>query len=148
MADQPTPDELLAQIDGALAHVLPHNRALGIRALSCGPGWIVLRLPYAERLVGDPETGALHGGAIAALLDAGSGFALFLKLLAPGRASTLDLRIDYLRPAEPGRDVLARAECHTLTREVAFVRALAYHDDQPDDPIACSASTLILLEGT
>ena len=57
--------------------------------------------------------------------------------------ATLDLRIDYLKPATPGRDVVARAHCYKLTRDIAFVRGVAFHDDEAD-PIATSAGTFML----
>ena len=56
---------------------------------------------------------------------------------------TLDLRIDYLKPATPPKPVIAKATCYKLTKSVAFVRAVAYHDEE-DDPIASSASTFML----
>jgi uncharacterized protein (TIGR00369 family) len=106
-------------------------------------GVVVIHLPYAAHLVGNPDTGVLHGGGITALLDAASGACVFLKIMKPVPVATLDLRIDYLRPAEPPRDVLARAECYHITRNVAFVRAVAYHDD-PANPIASSVGTFML----
>jgi uncharacterized protein (TIGR00369 family) len=140
-------DQILARIDQVVSGAIPHNRALGLRAIDCGPGWATLRLPYKEELIGNPDTGVLHGGAITSLVDATAGMAVFMKLLSPTRIATLDLRIDYLRPATPGQDVVARADCYKLTRQVAFVRALAYHED-PADPIASSASTfMIFAEG-
>ena len=57
--------------------------------------------------------------------------------------ATLDLRIDYLRPAEPGQDVIAVATCHHMSKNVAFVRATAFHD--PDgEPIATAVGTFML----
>lgn len=103
----------------------------------------VFRLKYDEKLVGNPDTGVLHGGAITALLDACSGAAVFAALSEWGPIATLDLRIDYLRAAEPGRDVLAHATCYRVARQVAFTRAVAYLDDEAD-PIASSAGTFML----
>lgn len=103
----------------------------------------VFQLPYDEKLVGNPDTGVLHGGAITALLDACSGAAVFAALTEWSAIATLDLRIDYLRGGDPGRDITCRAHCYRVTRNVAFTRAVAYHDDEAD-PIATSAGTFML----
>jgi len=89
----------------------------------------------------------LHGGAITALLDAASGAAVFAALTDFVPIATLDLRIDYLRPAEVGQAVHAHATCYKLARNVAFTRAVAYHDD-PADPIAHSVGTFMLATPT
>lgn len=122
---------------------VPHNNALGLELLAVDEGRAEIRLPYAAGLVGNPETGVLHGGAISALMDATCGAAVFQALRKPMGIATLDLRIDYLRPAAPGRDVRARAHCYKVTRHVAFVRGVAFHDDE-NDPIATSAGTFML----
>ena len=122
---------------------IPHNKALGIAILEMTPERTVFRLPYDLRLVGNPDTGVLHGGPITALLDGASGAAVFAALREWVPIATLDLRIDYLRPAEPPRDVLATATCYRMTKNVAFTRAVAYHDD-PDDPIASAVGTFMI----
>src|SRR5262249_27310846 len=80
--------------------VVPHNKALGIDVVELARDHVIFRLPYADKLVGNPDTGVLHGGAITALLDACSGGSVFAALPALTPIATLDLRIDYLRPAE------------------------------------------------
>lgn len=129
-------------LDAGFRKMVPHNDALNLKALDCGPGMAVIALPWAEHLVGNPETGVLHGGAITSLLDACCGASVFLKMMSPQPIATLDLRIDYLKPATPHRDVIAKAECYKIGKNVAFVRALAYHDI--DDPIASAAATFML----
>src|SRR5262245_4543904 len=130
MPDEPTFDRqrVLGYLEHALAHGIPHGAALGIRARDCGPGWALLELPWNPKLVGNPETGVLHCGAVTSLLDQTCGMAVFMKLTRPTRIATLDLRIDYLAPAQAQRALLARAECYRLARHVAFVRAEAYHE--------------------
>ena len=123
--------------------LIPHNKALGMALLELERGEAKFKLPYDAKLVGNPDTGVLHGGAITALLDACSGAAVFSALPALMPIATLDLRIDYLRAAEAGRDVIAHATCYKTTRNVAFTRAVAYHDDEAD-PIATSAGTFML----
>lgn len=122
---------------------VPHNRALGMRVVDIARGTVETLLPYAAHLVGDPESGTLHGGAVTSFMDATCGASVFLKLLKPISVATLDLRIDYVRPAEPGLDVRAFAHCYHITRNVAFVRGVAYHDDR-DRPIASAAGTFML----
>jgi len=134
---------MLARIAEAFTQYVPHNRALDLRLEDFADGMALFRLPYADHLVGNPETGVLHGGVITTLLDATAGASVFMKTWKPVPVATLDLRIDYLKPATPKRDVLAKASCYKLTRSVAFIRAVAYHDDE-NDPIASAAGTFMV----
>jgi uncharacterized protein (TIGR00369 family) len=152
MADDPTADpadeaarrrEQRNQWNRGFAEHVPHNRALGLTIVELGDDWALYRLAWNEKLVGNPETGVLHGGAITALLDGACGSAVFAALPAPVPCATLDLRIDYLRPAERGQDVHARATCFKVTRNVAFVRAIAYHEDE-QNPIATATGTFMV----
>lgn len=122
---------------------IPLNRELSIELTDVWPGGGLMRLPYRADLVGDPVNGVLAGGAITALLDGACGMAVMAALVRPAAVATLDLRIDYLRPATAARDVVARAECYRLTRHVAFARAIAYHD-VPTDPVASAAGAFML----
>jgi acyl-coenzyme A thioesterase PaaI-like protein len=84
---------------------------------------------------------------VTALLDHVCGLAVMAALTDPAQPATIDLRIDYLRPAEPRRDVYASAECYKLTRSVAFVRASAFDADprvSPGHPVAIAQGTFIL----
>jgi uncharacterized protein (TIGR00369 family) len=129
-----------------LSHI-PHAAALGLRLVSWREHRCVVRVPYAPHLVGDPDTGVVHGGVITALLDNASGMSVRAGPDVDGNAAvtmaTLDLRIDYMRPADPGKDLLAEAECYRITSNVAFVRAVAYHVDK-SDPIATSVATFMM----
>jgi uncharacterized protein (TIGR00369 family) len=122
---------------------IPHNRALGMRVRDMQRAQATFELPYDLKLVGNPDTGVLHGGAITALIDATSGASVFAALTEWKPIATLDLRIDYMRAGEVGRDIVCRAHCYKLTRNVAFTRAVAYHDDEAD-PIATSMGTFMI----
>jgi uncharacterized protein (TIGR00369 family) len=135
----------MPDLDDHLAQI-PHAAAIGMTLVSRSEGTCIVRVPYAEHLVGDPDTGVIHGGVITALLDNASGMAVRSEGGAPGEErsmATLDLRIDYMRPAHPRQDLIAEAHCYRMTSNVAFVRAIAYHDDR-DDPIASSVATFML----
>jgi uncharacterized protein (TIGR00369 family) len=134
---------ILAQVSRAFMETVPHNQALGIRVVSLAEGEATMLLPYADQLIGNPETGVLHGGAISSLMDACCGAAVFMKLREYTPIATLDLRIDYLKPATRGLDVTAHAVCFKRTRSVAFVRCLAHHGD-PEHAIASAAGAFML----
>ena len=131
----------------AIARFVPHNAALGIRFVSFADGRVTLSLPYDKKLIGNPLTGVLHGGAITAVLDAACGMAVLVKLALPIPVATLDLRIDYLKPATPGQEVFARAECFKVTRSIAFVRCEAFHDGGEADIVAVANGTFMLFRG-
>jgi uncharacterized protein (TIGR00369 family) len=125
---------------------IPHAEALGMALVKSDADSSIVRLPYAAHLVGDPDTGVIHGGVITALLDNCAGLAVRAPLAEePGATgiATLDLRIDYMGPAEPGHDLYAEAQCYKRTANVAFVRGRAYQKD-PHAPVATCVATFML----
>ena len=127
----------------AFSDAIPQNKALGLEVVEVARGRGVLRLPWKQDLVGNPETGVIHGGAITTMLDACCGMAVVTMLKTPQPFATLDLRIDYVRPATKGEAVIAEAECYRITSNVAFTRAFAHHGDR-SDPIAAASGTFML----
>ena len=135
--------EALSELGAAMTRTTPQTIALGVEFVSVAPGVGVLKVPYRADLVGDPRTGVLAGGVITTLLDHACGLAIKAASNDLGAMATLDLRIDYMRSAEPGLAVFARAECYKLTRSIAFVRAIAY-DAAPEDPVATAQGAFVL----
>ncbi len=138
-----TPLEAMRALGDAVNEGSPQARELGLTRVSLDQAEAVMRAPYRDDLVGDPETGVLAGGVITTLLDHACGQAVWAALPAFTSIATLDLRIDYMRAAEPGLDVFAHAHCYKLTRSVAFVRAVAYDRDR-DDPVAAAQAAFML----
>jgi acyl-coenzyme A thioesterase PaaI-like protein len=126
--------------------------ALGFESIE---GACAMRAPFRADLVGDADVGGLAGGVITTLLDQTCGMAvgLAMRALHPaeefprrlGTMATLDFRIDFIRPAKPGRDVIGETECYSISGGVAFVRGLAYEDDR-DDPVAAAQAAFMLTE--
>jgi uncharacterized protein (TIGR00369 family) len=122
---------------------LPHSIALGLQYEGCDEaGRVTLRVDWREDLVGNPVSGVIHGGVITSLVDTSSATAVAARLEQAEAIATLDLRIDYLKAAQPGREIHCRAECYRLAHQVAFTRAVCFHDT-PDDPIAHGIATFM-----
>ncbi|MFT3975630.1 MAG: PaaI family thioesterase [Sphingomonas bacterium] len=124
-----------------------HGGRLGIRLHARTDDWIELALPYAEDMIGDERSGVLASGPIIAMMDMATSLAVWQKLGTFAPHATLDLRIDYLRPARPGQTVIGRAECLRIARSISFTRGIA-HDGDIDDPIANVAATFMVPSGT
>lgn len=122
-----------------------HGGALGMQYHGHGDDWAELALPWDARLVGQPETGVLASGPIITMMDMATSMAVWLKRGMFVPHATLDLRIDYLRPATPHKTVIGRGECYRITQAISFVRGQA-HDGDPEDPIAHVAGTFMLTE--
>jgi len=78
---------------------IPFNVHLGLKISELESGRITMEIPFAPHLVGDSDRPALHGGVISMLADTAGGAAVFTKVDPGSRLSTVDLRVDYLRPA-------------------------------------------------
>ncbi|MHB9879584.1 PaaI family thioesterase [Pacificimonas sp. ICDLI1SI03] len=130
--------------------LIPHMRELNIRYSAVGRDWAELILPYDERLVAYPAEdggpGIIASGAVFTLMDSVAGFAVQAARRVPSGLATVDLRLDYLRPARPGEPITGYAKVHKLTRSIAFVRGYA-HDGDRDDPIAMMAGCFMGTSG-
>ena len=122
---------------------IPHSQDLGMDLLKMADGMAIITMPYNINLIGDPETGVISGGAVSALIDTCCGAAVMSHPLNLGGTATIDLRIDYMRPATPGQTIKTEANCYHITRSVAFVRATAI-DDDPDNPVATATGAFTL----
>ncbi len=125
---------------------IPHARELGMEFVEIGSGEAELTMPYDKRLVGDPATGVIHGGAISTLMDTCGGAAVMSHPANLGATATIDLRIDYMRAATPGQRINARASCYHITRTVAFVRAVAMDEDR-ENPVATATGAFTVERG-
>ncbi len=118
---------------------LAQCRQLKLEVLEASKNHVLIELPYSAEIIGYPETGVIHGGVITTLMDTASGSAvvcnIFDKYKSLEISPTLDLRVDYMKPAKPNQSVFGFAQCYRLSSSVAFTRAIAYQDSI-DEPIA------------
>ncbi|AZC17178.1 MULTISPECIES: PaaI family thioesterase [Pseudomonas] len=121
---------------------LRHCQVLGIGVHSASPEGLTLTLPYSPQIVGDPQSGVIHGGALTTLMDTACGLATLCVLPEFEVCPTLDLRIDYMHPAQPHQAVHGFAQCYRVTTDVIFTRGFAYQDD-PEHPVAHVVGTFM-----
>jgi uncharacterized protein (TIGR00369 family) len=112
-----------------------HGGWLGLEYRDHGEDWFELALPWREELVGDTESQVLASGPILSLMDTATSLSVWGRLGLFVPIATLDLRIDYMRPARSGETVVGRGKCYHTTNSVAFVRGIA-HDGDASDPVA------------
>jgi uncharacterized protein (TIGR00369 family) len=135
---------LKAVRDFAVVRGSPHARALGIQLVETRKHEAWVKLPYDPRFIGNPQTGVIHGGVMTTLLDNVCATSVFAAIDTLKPVATLDLRIDYMRPATPGKDVIAHGSCYKVGKLIAFTRGIAYHD-APEEPIATAAAAFMFV---
>jgi len=109
--------------------------ALGYTITRVGRGEVDLSFSYKEEVVGNPLTGVVHGGVIVTLLDTCCSAAAITTLNRLAIAPTMDLRLDYMHPAEPNKPIYVTAKVYRNSSTVIFCRGTAWQDD-PDNPVA------------
>ena len=124
-----------------------HCTVLGLRVARADENKVVLELPYSNKIIGNPASGVIAGGALTTLMDSACGFAVPLALKEAHPAPTLDLRIDYMTAATPDEPVFGEAEVYRIAKHVVFVRAIAYQKDK-SKPIAHCVATFARVDPT
>ncbi|MEM6989795.1 MAG: hotdog fold thioesterase [Myxococcota bacterium] len=112
---------------------IPFNVHLGLRVDRITRGGAVLRLPFQEAMIGDTRRPALHGGVTSMLADTAGGAACFSMLdNVDDRVSTVDLRVDYLRPGIAA-DVVCQATVVRMGNRVGVTSMNLWSGGLPDD---------------
>lgn len=123
-----------------------HAGWLGLRYSTHGDDWVELELPWREDLLGEEDQQVLASGPILSLMDMASGLAIWKAMDRFEGIATLDLRVDYVRPAREGASVYGRSQCYRLTKSAAFVRGVA-HDGDINDPVAHIQAVFMKIAG-
>lgn len=114
-----------------LNRITPWSAALNLDFLTVNADGAIMRLPWRADLSSFDDTEILASGAIATLIDQACGMAVMARFERPVMVSTLNLKIDHVRPAGRRASVTVDARCYHMTRNVAFVRADVRDLDEP-----------------
>lgn len=127
-----------------MEEMIPFNKFLGIRADRIERGNVRLELPFRDELIGDPLKRALHGGVLSTLADVAGGAAAWSAIEDPmARVSTVDLRVDYLRPGRP-HTVIADATVVRLGGRIAVTDMKMFHPGGESEPIATGKGVYVV----
>jgi uncharacterized protein (TIGR00369 family) len=119
-----------------MEEMIPFNRFLGLKVMHVEHGFVRIQIPFRDELVGDFMRPALHGGVISTVIDVAGGFAVWTHLDSErGRVSTIDLRVDYLRPGRLAA-IIAEARVVRAGNRVGVVDVRVFHPDAEDVTIA------------
>jgi uncharacterized protein (TIGR00369 family) len=78
----------------------PYMRFLGLEVVRAEKGVVEMRLPFRDEFLRHDGSDWLHGGVISALADIAGDYAVITETAAG--VPTIDMRVDYLRPARRG----------------------------------------------
>lgn len=125
---------------------LPFNKWLGIKVVELAEGRVKLCIPFKPELVGDPRRPALHGGVLSTLVDVTGGFAVWTSCHLEDRIATIDLSVDYLRPAG-AKDLFAEAEVRLLGNRVGNASVVLWSADEPEKHVAVGRAVYNIRRG-
>lgn len=124
-----------------------HSARLNMDVLETAPNNVKTRLPWQENLVGNPETGILHGGAIFAFMDQTGGLANMCASYPEFEITpTIDMRVDHLRAPAKGCAIICEAECYRKSQQVLFVRIHVYEEGNKDDLVTTGLATYMRMK--
>jgi uncharacterized protein (TIGR00369 family) len=130
---RPDPEMLIAAI--------PYCRHLGVSARLDGDV-VILTMPFAEQLVGNPILPALHGGVIGSLLETAAIAQVIYETSAVKLPKPVDITVDYLRSGR-AMTSYAKARLAKQGRRVINVHAEMWQEDEAK-PIAALRGHFLL----
>lgn len=147
MTSESTPKYTRLDICRRFVTSVRHSVELGIDVTDADEQRVRALMPWQEKLVGNPDTGVLHGGAVFAFLDQVGGLAVAARVYPEFEITpTIDFRLDHLRAPVKGKTVVGVAECYRLSEHVAFVRLSAFEEGQEDEPVATGLATYMRMK--
>jgi uncharacterized protein (TIGR00369 family) len=121
---------------------VPHSRDLGMEILPMEGDSVRMRAPPQPHLLGDAGTATICSSVLYSLADSVGGLAVLTATRALEPIATLDLRMNYLRPAPGHGAVVAAARCEHITEDVAFVRCAVY--SEPDRALVATGDAAFM----
>lgn len=136
-----------AALKNVVEELIVFHKHLGLQLTELTPGFAKMYLPYQDFMIGNPIRPALHGGVLATVLDGVGGAATMTTFTSyQDRISTIDLRVDYLRPADKA-DMIAEGRVIRSGNSVVVAEMCIYHKD-PALPLAVGRGAFSVIRKT
>lgn len=120
--------------------MLPAHELLGIELVDIQDEFVSFRLPFREEIIGNIVHKRVHGGIIAAVMDAVGGAVAILNFKSfEDQCSTINMQVNYLRPTNQEELIFEGKNIKNGSR-VVFTEMIAYHPSEPDIIIATSTA--------
>ena len=146
LVGKPLPEEYAAAVKQFMEEGIPFNRFLGMRCTLLQRGRAGIEIPGRPEFTGDPFRPALHGGVISTLADTVGGLAVFSVVTQQDRVSTIDLRVDYLRPVNTA--LQAESELIREGNRVAVANVTVFQEGDRRHPVAVAKGVYNIKRGT
>ena len=132
--------EQLTQRAARFVSVLLHCRLLKMSVEYADGEKVILKLPYSEQIIGNPENGVVAGGSLTTLMDTACGTAAFNCFEDGEVCPTLDLRMDYHRAASPGENLIGEAKIVRKANSLVFTQGEVRQESDNKVIATCTAN--------
>lgn len=109
---------------------IPMHKFLGLKIVLLEKDFVRVTVPFRKELVGDFRTNRWHGGVIATVMDSLGGVIGAMHFTSlEDKISTIDLRVDYLRGAEPV-EIMVEGKIIRFGNRILVARMKAFQNDE------------------
>lgn len=141
ISDESVKEKMKEILKEAYEERMPFNKLLGVKIEEMTENLCKVRIDKKPELVGNFEQNILHGGVISSVIDLTGGIAIQMSALAKmgkrtigeflvhfAKMSTIDMRVDYLRPGS-GEFFISSAYLVRTGNKVAVTR-MEFHNNR------------------
>lgn len=109
---------------------IPMHKFLGLKIVLLEKDFVRITVPFRKELVGDFRNNRWHGGVIATVMDSVGGVIGGMHFTSlEDKISTIDLRVDYLRGAEP-EAIMVEGKIIRFGNRILVARMKAFQNDE------------------
>lgn len=122
-------DNTIELIKYTFEESIPLHKFLGLKIETLTNDFVKIRVPFKKELVGDFRTNRWHGGIIATIMDSVGGVIGATHFTTmEDKIATIDLRVDYLKGAEP-IEVIVIGKIVRLGNRILVAKMKAYQNE-------------------